>query len=104
MRDEEIRIVCGKLLRYRNSFRSVQGPKLVDEIALMEATGGYSYQNLLHIARHYGDTIGEDSTFEGCVKFLWLFNDGEYAGAIEKVIPNSKEKYVSRTQTWLLTS
>jgi len=101
---DDIKSVCKKMEKYRDQLQGIEDPNVFNEINLSKSVGGYSYQNLLYIVRRYGREIGNDLTYEKCEKYLYLFNDGEYAGAINRVLPSTKSKYADKTQAWLLSS
>jgi hypothetical protein len=100
----EIRSVCLRVASFRDQLDGVMDSRVAVEGLLSRAVGGYSYLELLYIVRRYGNDIGQDLTYDKCVKYLYFFNDGEYFGWIHSVIPDSKQKCEGRSQEWLLSS
>jgi hypothetical protein len=98
----EIKLACGRLTNFRDQLKGIEDIRTFDEIELSRSVGGYGYEELLYIVSRYGKEVGKDKTYEKCVKYLYLFNDGEYSGAIERVIPESKSKFEGKSQEWLL--
>lgn len=100
----EIRNVCKRLANFRDKLDGITDSRVTDEIMLSNSVGGYGYEDLLYIVKRYGKDIGTDGIYEKCTKYLYVFNDGEYAGAIDKVMPDLKLKFAGRSQEWLLRS
>jgi hypothetical protein len=100
----EIRSVCNRLANFRDQLDGIEDPRVTNELLLSSSVGGYGYEDLLYIVRRYGSDIGIDGIYEKCAKYLYLFNDGEYAGAIDEVMPDLKLKFAGRSQEWLLDS
>lgn len=99
----EIETVCKRLENFRNKLDGIMDPRVSDETLLEKELGGYGYIDLLYIVKRYGQEIRIDQVYENCVKYLYIFNDGEYAGLIDEVLPYST-KFRGRSQEWLVNS
>lgn len=99
-----IQSVCTKLANFRDQLDGVKDPRTTDLMLVSELTGGFEHIELLYIVSRYGRDIGKDAIYEKCVKYLYLFNDGEGYGIIYFVIPDSKEMCDGKSQEWLISS
>jgi hypothetical protein len=99
----EVSIICNKLANFRDQLDGVMDPRL-NEGSLIEVCDHYDYVDLLHIVKKYGESIGKDKIFTKCVKILYFFNDGEYGGWIDDIIPESTKMCKDHDQNWLIES
>lgn len=99
----EIESVCKRLANFRDQLDGIMDTRVSDEVLLKNEVGGYGYIDLLYIVRRYGQEIGSDTTYEKCVKYLCIFNDGEYSGVIDRILPYST-KFKGHSQEWLINS